>query len=261
MKADHGLYIFFLIWYGCGVILLGFDILPSWLEWANVVFLIAAGVIGGIYLYHTYGVKLGVLLSLTVIVLSIFIEHLGAEYGFLFGDYDYTEGFGPQVFGAPITIGFAWLMVIGGTHAIVKTLLPEASAVVFSAAGALLAVMIDLIIDPIAYEVKEYWIWEADSFYYNIPFSNFSGWFILAFFLHMIIQLTGRAHYKKNLLWENRMATVFFLILFMFVLLAVINSLWLAVAFSIVPALLMLGIYMLTVKRGSHDQSKQNQVV
>ncbi|AZB42302.1 carotenoid biosynthesis protein [Bacillus sp. FJAT-42376] len=261
MKADHWLYVFFLIWYGCGVILLGFDILPVWLEWANVVFLMVAGLLGGVYFYHTYGKALGTALSLSVIFLSIFAEHLGVEYGILFGDYYYTRDFGPQLMSVPIAIGFAWLMIIAGSHALLKAVLPEAPAVIFSAIGALLAVMIDLIIDPVAYEVKNYWVWTADSFYYNIPFSNFSGWFITAFVLHMIIQLAGKKTFKQVPLWQNRIVLVYFLVLFMFVLLAAIHFLWLAVAFTVIPAAAVLSVYILSVKRGSHDRSQQKQVV
>ncbi|WP_338780984.1 carotenoid biosynthesis protein [Metabacillus sp. FJAT-52054] len=261
MKADHWLYVFFLIWYGCGVILLGFDILPVWLEWANVVFLIVAGILGGVYFHHTYGPKMGIGLSLTVILLSIFAEHLGVEYGILFGDYYYTKDFGPQILGVPVAIGFAWLMVIGGSHAILKAVLPHAPIIVFSAIGGLLAVLIDLIIDPVAAEVKEYWVWTAESFYYNIPFSNFSGWFITAFVLHLIIGLAGKERYTPVPLWQNRITAVYFLVLFMFALLAALHSLWLAVGFSMVPAVLVLASYIFSVKRGSHDRSQQKQVV
>jgi bisanhydrobacterioruberin hydratase len=35
MRFDDILFCFFIIWYGCGVILLSFNLLPSWLERAN----------------------------------------------------------------------------------------------------------------------------------------------------------------------------------------------------------------------------------
>lgn len=36
----------FLFWFAVGVVLVGFDLLPPWLEWANTVFLVLAGVMG-----------------------------------------------------------------------------------------------------------------------------------------------------------------------------------------------------------------------
>lgn len=53
---------------------------------------------------------------------SIFAEHLGVEYGILFGDYYYTQDFGPKLIGVPIAIGFAWLMVIASSHALAKVI-------------------------------------------------------------------------------------------------------------------------------------------
>ncbi|MTH53301.1 carotenoid biosynthesis protein [Bacillus mangrovi] len=261
MKADQGLYIFFLIWYGCGVILLSFDLLPAWLEWANVVFLIVAGTLGGVYFHHTYGPRTGFILSAAVVLLSIFIEFLGVEYGIMFGDYYYTSDFGPQLLGVPIAIGFAWLMVMAGSHAIMKAIWPGAPLLLFSTAGALLAVMIDLILDPVAYKVKAYWVWTADSFYYNIPFSNFAGWFITAFILHLLIGTAGKKKYARSVRWQNRAVMVYFLVFAMFVLLAAIDSLWLAVTFSLTPAVLVLTGYIFSIKRGSHDRSPQKQVV
>ncbi|KHF30408.1 hypothetical protein LR68_00779 [Anoxybacillus sp. BCO1] len=43
MKSGDRLYRLFLIWYACGIVLVGFRLLPPWLEWANVVFLMLAG--------------------------------------------------------------------------------------------------------------------------------------------------------------------------------------------------------------------------
>lgn len=229
LKVDQLTYKLFLIWYFIGVILLGFDLLPSYLEWANVVFLVLAGIIGGIYFVKTFGRILGLIVNFLVIFITIFVEHLGVEYGLLFGDYYYTTDFGPQVLGVPVAIGFTWLMVMAGSHAISIVLTGGNRFLPFIITGSLLAVLFDLIIDPVAFKVKQYWVWNAESFYYNIPMSNFIGWFVVALLLHSIIFLFS---FKTKLTfteWHSHIVLVFYLVIGMFVFLALIHGLWLSV--------------------------------
>lgn len=244
MKADELTYKVFLIWYFIGIVLLSFDLIPSYLEWANVVFLMLAGVIGGIYFIKTFGAAIGLTISLLVVGLSIFAEHLGVEYGLLFGDYYYTSDFGPQLLGVPIAIGFAWLMVIAGSHAISIVLTGTNQFISYTLIGSLMAVLIDLIIDPVAFEVKQYWIWNAESFYYNIPISNFIGWFVVAFLLHSIIFIITVKSKLSISEWHSRIVLVFFLVIGMFVFLALIHGLWLGVMLTSILSYLTFMFYM-----------------
>lgn len=253
MKIDQSIYYFFLFWYACGVVLLSFDILPPALEWANVVFLIAAGLIGGIYFVRSYGTSKGLSISAIIVFFSIFAEHLGVEYGILFGDYYYTQDFGPKLIGVPIAIGFAWLMVIASSHALAKVIAYKKNVLIYVLTGSLLAVLMDLIIDPVAYEVKEYWVWQAESFYYNIPFSNFAGWFIVAFILHAFIYFLVHSEMNKSGVWHSRMVLVFILMQAMFILLALISKLWLAVTATLVLTAAALAVYYYSLKRFPHD--------
>ncbi|WP_170289430.1 carotenoid biosynthesis protein [Metabacillus lacus] len=260
-KFFNGCFYFFLVWYACGVILLSFDILPPWLEWANAVFLMAAGLLGGAYFIMSYGLLKGLLLSLGVIFGSIFAEHVGVKYGIIFGDYYYTKDFGPQMIGVPAAIGFAWLMIIAASHSITKTLFPQRT-LFYLLPASLITVLIDLIIDPVAFEVKKYWIWEeGSSFYYNIPFSNFLGWFIVAFLLHTMIYLSVKKEWKQENIWDRRIVIVYFLVMGMFLLLAAIHGLWMAVAFTAVPAALVLYLYYKKLEKVHHDYSKQKALV
>ncbi|TXC90795.1 carotenoid biosynthesis protein [Metabacillus litoralis] len=229
MKIDELTFKLFLVWYFVGIILLTFDLIPPALEWANVVFLILSGLIGGIYFIKSFGINLGLSLSLIIVFFSIFAEHIGVEYGLLFGDYYYTSDFGPKLIGVPIAIGFAWLMVIAGSHAISSVITKKQQFIPYTIIASLLAVLIDLVIDPVAYEVKNYWVWNAESFYYNIPMSNFIGWFIVAFILHSVIYLLSLKAKRTITIWHSRIVTVYFLVLAMFLLLSLFNGLWLAV--------------------------------
>ncbi|MCA1054984.1 carotenoid biosynthesis protein [Rossellomorea aquimaris] len=241
MKVDALLFRFFIIWYVCGVVLLSFDLLPPWLEWANAVFLITAGILAVRYFIHKFGSTYGLLISTVIFFFSYFIEYLGSTHGILFGDYHYTDQFAPNVFGVPLAIGFAWLMVMGTSHVLALRIFPN-DRLLYAVTGGLIAVVIDLIIDPVAYKVKEYWIWEEPGLYYDIPGSNFIGWFIVAFTLHILI-LAGSKFEKTPVVnrdWDRRMVILFILIISMFILLGLLDGLWLAGALTAACSLVIL---------------------
>ncbi|WP_051239880.1 carotenoid biosynthesis protein [Pontibacillus halophilus] len=249
------IYRVFLVWYGCGFILLTFDLIPKQLEWSNAVFLILAGIIGFIYFTHTYKWK-GFFYSSVVFLVSMIVEHVGTTYEIWFGDYYYTEDFGLTIGGVPITIGFAWVMVMGGAHVVSKQLTKRMPThfryIVFLLLGGFMAVGIDLILDPVAYQIKEYWIWEESGIYYDIPLSNFTGWFFLAvvFQLFALPLLTHTATSQ----WDNRIIVVFMGTAIMFIWLALFGGLYLAALLTIV----VLGMPLLLYVRMKqiHDTSQ-----
>ncbi|KHE71428.1 carotenoid biosynthesis protein [Halobacillus sp. BBL2006] len=241
------IYRFFIFWYICGVFLLTFDLLPPWLEWANSVFLITAGVIAGIYFCHLYGLRGGITYSLLIIVLSIYVEHLGVAYDFLFGSYDYNANFGIKIFDTPLTIGFAWLLIMGCSHelamGITKGLNGIVRSLVFVLVGALIAVTMDLILDPVSFKVKEYWIWQEPGLYYDIPFSNFIGWFVVSTCFHLVFILWSPERKTRTSIWRNRMCLIFGLIIAMFCLIAMTGGVFGAAILVLVLTGIWYGLY------------------
>lgn len=229
MRFENGVFKLFIFWYIIGVLLLSFDLLPSWLEWANAVFLILAGALGALYFMRRFGIGIGLSLSAFIFISTFIVEGAGAKADFLFGSYDYTERFAPNLFGVPIAIGFAWIMVVATSHVAARWIFPK-GGILYAVAGGIGAVIMDLIIDPVAYEVKGYWIWEDTGWYYGIPWTNFFGWFVVSFVLHFLIDLLMK---RKG--WdisggvpEKRMLLLYGLMIAMFILLGLINGLYLA---------------------------------
>lgn len=245
IKWQSIIYYFFLIWYSFGVILIGFNILPTWLEWANSVFIITAGVLGFIYFLRLFGVVQGVSITGIVFIGSFVLEYLGSSYSILFGSYSYTHYFAPNLFGVPVAIGFAWIMVTATSHAIVHSFKLQNSWI-RATLGGLLAVAFDLVLDPVSYKVKEYWLWEESGVYYDIPLTNFVGWFITAFVLLKIIDLFKIASSDK--LWQKRMIFLYSLMMMMFAFIALLNSLYMAGILS----LLVLAFITIVLKRGEY---------
>ncbi|KMJ58121.1 hypothetical protein AB685_13500 [Bacillus sp. LL01] len=251
---------FFIIWYICGVVLLTFDLLPPWLEWANVVFLVTAGTLGAIYFIKNYR-GIGVIFTLVVFFVSMAAEHFGVKFGFLFGNYYYNSYFGPKLFDVPITIGFAWVLVISTSHVIALRVIPHASISTKAILGALATVVLDLIIDPVAFIAKEYWIWESTSFYYDIPMFNFYSWFGLSLMFHLFLLLFSKnISSKENIYWEKNMYVLYGMMVAMFCMIAVTAQLYLALTVTIIPTLLLY-VATLKLKGLAHDSSKKKQSV
>ncbi|MED4533160.1 carotenoid biosynthesis protein [Metabacillus fastidiosus] len=251
IKLDNFLFQLFIFWYICGVILLSFNLLPSWLEWANAFFLILAGTLASIFFIKRFNWKRGILINFIIFSLSFLIEFIGSSYNIIFGKYYYTNQFAPTLFNVPLAIGFAWLLVMGTSHVLAMKIFPK-GGILYAVTGSFIAVTIDLIIDPVAYKLKEYWIWEEPGFYYNIPLSNFIGWFLVALLLHLLILFFIKIEKipYSNSLWEKRMITLFILLVSMFVLLGFIGRLWIA---CIVTILLSCFILLLTLRGKTYD--------
>ena len=243
MNWENRIYRLFIFWYVIGMILLGFDLLPSWLEWANAVFLILAGTLGFMYFLRRFGRFAGIMIGSVIFFATFIVEWAGASNGFLFGSYDYTDRFAPNLFGVPIAIGFAWLMVVSTSHVIARWIFPNGT-LAYAVTGGIGAVIMDLIIDPVAYQLKSYWIWEDTGWYYGIPWTNFFGWFIVSFVLHLMIDLVMR---RKSMViandtFERRLVLLYLLMISMFAMLGALGGLWLAVAASTIPALLLVAV-------------------
>lgn len=257
MKWDNIIYRLFVFWYCCGLILVGFDLLPPILEWANAFFLILCGILGGFYFIRTFEFSKGLAITAFIFILSMVAEGLGVHYGWIFGQYDYSGDFGYKLVDVPIGIGFAWVMVIAVTHVLSMELVSKLKPSIlkwisYSLLGAMIAVLIDLIIDPVAYLVKGYWGWEGDSFYYSVPLQNFSGWFWVSLFFHTLlypIYMTNNVKRKEAfLLWRDRMAALFGMVMGMFIFLALLDGLWLAFFLTGIPSYLLLLAYRSSTK-------------
>ncbi|UOQ46497.1 carotenoid biosynthesis protein [Halobacillus salinarum] len=180
------------------------------------------------------------------------MEHLGVTTNFLFGAYDYHTNFGFMIGETPVTIGFAWLLVIGCSHEMARGMTKGMKGITkwvsFIAAGSLVTVTMDLILDPVSYIIKHYWEWENEGVYYGIPLSNFIGWFLLASLFHTTGSLLLSKH-ACNSSWERRMGLTFGLINGMFILIAITGELFWAAILTAGLSVMWYFIYHWRVKK------------
>jgi len=222
------------VWFGVGLVVVGLDLRTPFGPWADLAFIAFASIV--LFLYSLSFVRWRPLLILFAIyaVVSGGVEAYGAATGVLFGSYQYSGRFGPLVFGLlPVTIPLAWWVVVWPLHCLVQQVFGEKRGVILVPfITALLAVWADLVIEPAATLVRGYWTWEADGFYYGVPWSNFLGWFGTALVLSGISRffpVDAVASRSVSIV----LAAVLSATIFTFLLLSLVYGKWLAVGVAI----------------------------
>lgn len=134
-------------------------------------------------------------------LIGLIAEWIGVHTGYLFGAYAYGESLGFKVWEVPLIIGINWVMLT----------MISASCVAFlpikwyfkAFLGALLMLLLDLLIEPIAI-LSDYWTWEGD-----IPLYNFVSWFVIALLLQ-------GWYFKANLAESNRVGMTLYVLQVLF---------------------------------------------
>ena len=119
-------------------------------------------------------------------VVGMGVELLGVNYGLIFGQYVYGNNLGVKLGGVPLLIGANWVMLTFVTGA-VGAVFFKRSAFWAAVLGALLMVLLDLVIEPVAPKF-DYWEFAEVT----APLSNYIGWFLVAFPIQWIYQTKVR---------------------------------------------------------------------
>lgn len=250
-KASNLLFGFFVFWYVIGFILIAFNILPWYLEWANAVFLVLTGVLGTCYFFDSFKIK-GLIFSAFVFVVSILVESLGVHTGAIFGQYFYTNALGFAILGVPVAIGFAWVMVMATSHALASFVLKAkfGATILYVILGSAIAVSMDMVLEPIAFLVNEYWIWQDGGFFYGIPTQNFAGWFLLSALFHTVLYVVILRKDKMfSLQWHKKMALLYAMIVVMFSTLCIISGYGWATIIPLLVTLILVPVSILKNKK------------
>jgi putative membrane protein len=126
----------------------------------------------------------GALAAAAVAFLSFGVEYLGVSTEVPFGSYLYTDQLGVKFGAVPLPIPFAWLVAVPGAIAIAH--LFGVRRWMRVPVAALLAVVLDITIEPFAAHVAGYWQWLDGGVYYGVPLGNFLAWGATAFVLAAI---------------------------------------------------------------------------
>jgi putative membrane protein len=146
-----------------------------------------------------------ILFAILTFLAGYFVEVAGVHTGAIFGNYQYGAALGFKLWDVPLLIGLNWLVLVYCTGIISHQLrVPVAVKII---TGALLMVLLDVLIEPIAIK-HDWWVWQTDL----VPLRNYIGWFISALVLLTFFHIL---RFDKN----NRMAPVIYTVQLLFFLL------------------------------------------
>lgn len=149
--------------------------------------------------------KKNVLTFLIIFSGGFLIELIGTKTGYLFGNYQYGDVLGLKLFDVSVIIGVNWFaIVLASSNLVRKVNVP----LIFQAfLAALLAVLLDFVIEPIAVKYG-FWTWKNDI----IPLYNYVTWFVFAFIFSWIY-LKNSIAVNKTAVWLYFIWLAFFIIL------------------------------------------------
>lgn len=130
-----------------------------------------------VILHTAWGARRVATLAAVVIGLAWLVEFMGSQTGVPFGTYHYTERLQPQLFGVPLLIPLAWLMMLPSAWAVAQAVTGNTRGLAFVAISALAFTAWDLFLDP-QMVAWGFWVWAQPGEYFGIPLVNFAGWLL-----------------------------------------------------------------------------------
>jgi putative membrane protein len=238
--------------YPFAILLMSFDWMPFGMEWMSSLLLAMLGLTSLGWLWANLG-RLGLVLGALIFGSGIALEYLGVLTGFPFGNYRYTGVLTPELPGSvPLAIGFAWLLVIVSGLFTARRFFSGSvksarNTLALALGGATLAVVLDLLLEPVAYHVKSYWQWiPGDGAYYGIPVSNFVAWFVAALLLNLLLASVWKRQSAVFLPWLP--IALFVMNVIMFGIVDVAHGFWIA---GVIGLVTLLGLFALKSSRAS----------
>jgi lycopene beta-cyclase len=142
-------------------------------------------------LMHRWDWRRVLTVTLIVGVMTWAAEALGSKTGFPFGSYYYTDLLQPQVFGVPLLIPFAWMMMLAPAWAVAQAIVGPVTTprrrAAFIAVSALAITAWDLYLDP-QMTGWGFWVWQQPGEYFGIPLVNYLGWLLVSGLVTWIVR-------------------------------------------------------------------------
>lgn len=130
-----------------------------------------------LHAYLSYGAKYLTRYFIITLLFGYFIELLGVHSGWPFGIYSYDPSLGFDIFGVPVVVPFAWIMMVHPCLVAARRITTRWTFLY----GALLLAGWDLFLDPQMVDAQR-WTWKMDGpaipFIDNVPLSNYFGWLL-----------------------------------------------------------------------------------
>jgi putative membrane protein len=119
---------------------------------------------------------------LFIFIIGFAVEWIGVHTGKLFGNYNYGPTLGLQLDGIPVIMGVNWFLLIYAVGVSLQYL-PIKAIWLRILIGAIILVLLDLLIEPVAIHLN-YWHWVGKT----IPFTNYICWFMVSAIFLLIFE-------------------------------------------------------------------------
>lgn len=114
------------------------------------------------------------LFAVIIYIAGFSIEWIGVHGEWFFGKYKYGPTLGTQLDDVPLCIGVNWFLLIYSTGILMR-MSRVRNIVARVLTGALILVLLDVFIEPIAMQLN-YWHWAGNV----VPFENYVAWFLVS---------------------------------------------------------------------------------
>ena len=151
---------------------------------------------------HLLGARAALRLVLIATSLGWLAEELGADRGWFFGDYDYTDVLGPRLGAVPVVIPLMWFALSYAGYVIADLIvwqtpsatIPGLPMTALSAlVGATVVTCYDLGVDPYMVYKLRAWIMErTDGWWFGETVQGFAGWMLVACAIQLAFRLSLR---------------------------------------------------------------------
>jgi putative membrane protein len=187
---------FFAIFYSVGIAGIAFPYSREFFLML-IPFAILLSLNGVLFFYEGKVNSKSILVLLTIYFLGFFVEVIGVNTGYIFGNYSYGQGLGIKLFSTPLLIGLNWAFLVYCTASIVDQIKTPTIIKIIAASG--LMVIYDIVLEQIAPKI-DMWKWENST----IPIQNYISWFLIAIVFHTLVKIS-----KIKL--KNKMAALIFI--------------------------------------------------
>jgi putative membrane protein len=134
--------------------------------------------------------RFNVFALLFIFVGGFFVEFIGVNYGYFFGDYQYGTTLEPKWRDVPLIIATNWVMLCIASRSLVNLVTQHKALSAFLAAAVVTAY--DYLLEPVALKFSWWW-WDGGC----IPMLNYLCWFGFSFvfqlFFRKVPATTGRS--------------------------------------------------------------------
>ena len=146
---------------------------------------------------YAYGMNYALRYISITFVFALIVEQIGSRTGWPFGTYAYDNSLGYQIYGVPLVVPFAWMML---AHPLLIAARRTSPHWVFLSGGAGLLAW-DLFLDPQMVSADR-WTWEITGrtvpFQPEVPLLNTFGWLLTGMGLMALLHLLLPRERRKN---------------------------------------------------------------